>query len=620
MGLLNQIRRGTAASQLPFGLLLLAPLVVSLTACQIIENLTEPATGVMQRTIELSMTPTSLPEGGGDVEVEALVLVADVVESEILVTFSAAAGEFPNGNTATTDAEGKARVTLRTTSTTEVTAAILAAGITLTESAAGRLEVGDEVLPTGKVKFEVEFSPRPAELDKPVQIKVIATNEDGSGAEGALKVEFGDGKSTRIADFKRRATVEHSYREASFFNVVTSLFTGGGEVSSKTLSLRVNDTTETGIVLSAAALETYAREPLRFNIELDNGQRAQASGDVTVDWGDGRSTNVGQVTGSTAVEHTFRDAGSYRVVASVVNPNGKVGRSDLRVRVDPRLTADLGLTADVALVGEPTVFMVTASLSNGAAPNGTATIQYGDGTSDTGPLTGGSAEVAHTYLTEGTYTARVNFEDDAGRTATASLNVLIKTEDQGGGGGDDGGGGGGGDDGGGGGGGDDGGGGGDDGGGGGGGGPDELNLSQVVFLNHNISGWPITSTLTGVSISAGQICMPHTKAGKWPVAIEPGGGVAVEGNPWIIANVNGTWYAAIFEWFVPGGTCKGMGAKPPSSTIATQMKSHVKFSPLNSWTPKSGEVVYIFVSALAWPGHTPVLAKERSQARRVVWP
>lgn len=593
MGFVNQTRWRGSVSQAPHRLLLLATLVATLTGCQVIENLTEPATGLLQRTIELSITPSSLPKGGGDVEVEAMVRVADAIEAEILVTFSATAGDFPNGNTATTDADGRARLTLRTTATTEVTAAIKAAGIVLAESAATRLDVGDEVLPTGKVTFEIEFTPRPAELNKAVKIKVTATNEDGSPAEGALKVEFGDGKSTRIPDFKRRATVEHSYREAALFNVVTSLFTGGGEASSKAVSLRVNDTTETDIVLSAAALQTYARQPLRFSIKLDKARRAQASGNVTIDWGDGRSTNAGDITGSTSVEHTFRDPGSYRVVASVVTANGRVARSDLRIRVEPRLTAELSLTADIGLVGDPTVFTVTASLSNGAAPNGKATIRYGDGASETGPVTSGSAEAAHTYVNAGTYAARVDFEDAAGRTASASLSVVITAEGAGGGSG---------------------------GGGGGGGGPDELDLSQVVFLNHNISGWAITSTLGGVSISPGRICMPHSKAGKWPVAIEPGGGVAVEANSWIIANINGTWYAGIFEWFVPGGTCKGMGAKPPSSTIATQMKSHVKFSPLNSWTPKSGEVVYIFVSALAWPGHTPVLAKERSQARRVVWP
>lgn len=188
---------------------------MALSGCQIFENLTEPATGDLQRTITLSITSSSLSEGGGDIEVEATVLVAEVPESEILVTFSATVGDFPAGNTANTDADGKARVTLHTTATTEITAAIMAAGIVLTESTPGRLEVGDEVVPTGKVHFVIEFTPRPAELNEPVQIKVIATNEDGSAAEGALKVEFGDGKATRIPDFRRRATVEHSYREAS---------------------------------------------------------------------------------------------------------------------------------------------------------------------------------------------------------------------------------------------------------------------------------------------------------------------------------------------------------------------------------------------------------------------
>ena len=424
--------------RVPYRLLLLGALTTALSGCQIFENLTEPATGALQRTVTLSMSPTSLPEGGGDIEVEATVLVAEAPEVGILVSFSATAGEFPDGDTAETDDNGTARVRLRTSVTTEVIAAIKAAGIVLTESSAGRLEVGDEVVPTGNVKFDVKFTPRPAALNQPVRIEITATNEDGSAAAGALKVEFGDGKSTRIPDFRRRATVQHTYREASFFNVVTSLSTGGGEVSSKTVSLRVNDTTETAIELSAATVETYAREPLNFSVALTRARLAQASGSVTIDWGDGRSNNLGEVNGSTSIEHTFRDPGSYRVVASVTTANGKGGRADVRIRVEPRLTAEIDLAADVGPVGESTHFTVAARLSNGATPSGMATLSYGDGSSDTGRVTSGTAEADHTYANEGTFTARIDFEDDAGRSASAAIKVVITAEGTGGGGGGEG--------------------------------------------------------------------------------------------------------------------------------------------------------------------------------------
>ena len=590
MGFPNQNSQWRGLPGPSYCLFLFGMLAVALSGCQILENLTEPVTGALQRTISLSMTPSSLPEGGGTVEVEATVLVTDAPEAAILVTFSATSGNFLDGDTATTDTDGKARVRLHTTTTTEITAAIKAAGVIVTESSPSRVEVGDEVLSTGKVKIEVEFSPRPAELNKSVQIKVTATKDDGSAATGTLKVEFGDGKSTRIPDFKQRATVEHTYREASFFNVVASVITGSGEVSSRTSSLRVNDTTETSIVLSVATLETYAREPLSFHVALDNTRPGKASGRVTLDWGDGRSTNLGDVTGATSVEHIFRDPGSYRVVAKVTTPNGKGAQASVRVRIEARLTADLDLAADVGFLGEATSFAVVATLSNGAAPNGTATIDYGDGAVVTEPVRHGTAKAVHTYVSEGTYMARVNFEDDAGRTASAALTVVIKAEEP------------------------------SEGGGGSSNSQDELDLSQVVFLNYDISNWSITSTLSSVSISAGQICMPHTKAGQWPTTRAPSSGVTIEASTWIIANVNGTWYAAIFEWQPVGGICKTLGSKPPTTTVASQMKSHVKFAPLTSWTPQSGEAVYIMVSALAWPGFVPVLAQERSQVVRAVWP
>ena len=45
---------------------------------------------------------------------------------------------------------------------------------------------------------------------------------------------------------------------------------------------------------------------------------------------------------------------------------------------------------------------------------------------------------------------------------------------------------------------------------------DELDLSEVVWLHHNVSDWPQTSTITSTTIGAPPICIDHTKVGQWP--------------------------------------------------------------------------------------------------------
>ena len=147
------------------------------------------------------------------------------------------------------------------------------------------------------------------------------------------------------------------------------------------------------------------------------------------------------------------------------------------------------------------------------------------------------------------------------------------------------------------------------GGGGGGGAGDQIDLSQVTWLHHNVSGWAKTSTVTSTSIGNPPVCIDHTKRGSWPGV--SAGGTTVEGNPWIFAKVGGRWYAATYEWLRPGQECKGISAG--------NIGAHIKKSPLSSWRPSSGDQVGLMVSTPARFGPQGS-RKERSNVVLVTWP
>jgi hypothetical protein len=153
------------------------------------------------------------------------------------------------------------------------------------------------------------------------------------------------------------------------------------------------------------------------------------------------------------------------------------------------------------------------------------------------------------------------------------------------------------------------------GGGGGGSSPgtaeDQINLSQVVWLHHNVSSWPQTSTVTSTTVGAPPICVNHTKAGQWP-KVSIFNGVVIEANVWVFGNIGGTWYAATWEWLRPGDTCKPLDG--------SDFRTHVNgASPLSSWTPKSGEKVGLMVSTPARFGPDGP-KNERSNVVVVTWP
>lgn len=132
-------------------------------------------------------------------------------------------------------------------------------------------------------------------------------------------------------------------------------------------------------------------------------------------------------------------------------------------------------------------------------------------------------------------------------------------------------------------------------------------LSGVVFLHANVAGWPVTSSLNGVSVSGGNINLPYDKANVWPGVNHSGANV--NANPWVIVFVDGVWYAATFEWFRVGQTSK------PVSTVSG---SHIKKAPLSNFVPVSGETYGFMVSGLARDSTRNV--EERTNVRMYRWP
>jgi hypothetical protein len=138
----------------------------------------------------------------------------------------------------------------------------------------------------------------------------------------------------------------------------------------------------------------------------------------------------------------------------------------------------------------------------------------------------------------------------------------------------------------------------------GGGGTGEI-TGSIKWLGTDVSGWAQTASLKA-SVGGGTINMPYDKAKVWPTVD------GVNANCWAIANIDGQWYAATFEYLRPGQTSKPVGVLDGSKG------DHFKVSPMSSWRPSSGERFGIMVSGLARGGLRNV--KERSNISMVTWP
>src|SRR2546428_560123 len=156
---------------------------------------------------------------------------------------------------------------------------------------------------------------------------------------------------------------------------------------------------------------------------------------ATIDFGDG-SSSAGAVSGPTggpftvSGTHTYTDEGTYAVTVTITDVDTPGNAATAHSTAD---VADAALTAGTVTVSggvegsSPTHPTSTFTDANpfATAADFTATIDWGDGASSTGAVTGAvggpfTVTGSHPYIEEGSYTVTVTVADDGGSTTSAS--------------------------------------------------------------------------------------------------------------------------------------------------------------------------------------------------------
>lgn len=139
---------------------------------------------------------------------------------------------------------------------------------------------------------------------------------------------------------------------------------------------------------------------------------------------------------------------------------------------------------------------------------------------------------------------------------------------------------------------------------------DQIDLRTVsVVLGANLTNWAVTSTILSAAHTGDQLCIEHTKAGKWPQLPFFDTNATIEGNQWFFANIGGKWYGGANEWLRPGQTCKIIDGHVGQGGFGGTI--------LGGWTPQRGETVGVAVSTPARTGQ--IGGAERSNVVLIKW-
>jgi PKD repeat protein len=244
----------------------------------------------------------------------------------------------------------------------------------------------------------------------------------------SLLWNFGDSSPTSTLRFP-----VHTYDEEGTYHGTLTATNAAGLSSTTPFTVTVADAALSSTGTSITATEGASFGPVvvaSFSDADPNGTTSDYT--ATIDWGDGTSSPA-SIDGSglftASGSHTYAEEGLYDITVKVDDAGGSTTTAVTKATVaDAALTAT-GFTFKSANPVNGTVANFTDADPNGTVSDYTATINWGDGSSSPGTVSGaGPFKVSgtHLYIGIGPYTIATHVCDTGGSCADTRSNLLLE--------------------------------------------------------------------------------------------------------------------------------------------------------------------------------------------------
>ena len=364
-------------------------------------------------TLRLRAEPATVPQSGGSSQI--VVTVADANGgplSNAPVVFTTDNGSVSPGS-ATTDSNGEARTTLSTNRTSKVTATVGA-------------KSGDVTVTVVNAPTVAVSGPATATAGLPANFTITPTVPTGGAPMRDVVVNWGDGSAPRsLGPITSATTVSHTFDRADSYTVTATATDQTGQQGTGSFSVNVSRVLPT-IQIACPAGGAFTNTPAAYTVTPPTTSSFPIQ-NVTVDFGDGTSRNLGQITGPTSFTKTYTKPDGYTVTATVTDTNGQRGSSSCAVIVTSRQpSVTLSHTSPPVNPNTLESFSVTAT----PAPNGGSAItNVRVIRTDTGQElynAGGSGSFGALAGNPGTsYTLEATATDASGATGTTTFTMTV---------------------------------------------------------------------------------------------------------------------------------------------------------------------------------------------------
>jgi hypothetical protein len=319
----------------------------------------------------------------------------------------------------------------------------LAAGVLLALAAA---PAGATVITASPVNFSAS--------EQSLFSGVVATftDDDPSAMPGdfVAVIDWGDGSSGSIGTITESAGTfsvsgQHTYADEGTFSATVTITdqepgTGFASVTDTATVAEADALSGTPLTFAAPPGASFTATVANFSDTLTSAVASDFT--ATIDWGDA-TTSAGTVSGGSGSfqvsgTHTYASPGTYPVMVTL--SDDAPGTATATVTSTARVAMGLSVVASPFTIPEGQSFngnVATFSDSDTSktAASFTAAIDWGDGTTSAGTVTGssGSFQVSgqHTYSDEGSFTFTVTVTDTSpgGPTASSMATATVTETD-----------------------------------------------------------------------------------------------------------------------------------------------------------------------------------------------
>lgn len=373
--------------------------------------------GAAAATVAMRATPASLPQGGGTVEIFAIVRdAAGNLLPGASVSFTTDQGNL-SSTSALTDANGEARVSFTTNREAVVTATVIT-GVTATTNV--RLIAAPTVTITTSTS-----SPG-------VGVGVNFTLTPGATTAGTpiqnASVNWGDGSPVQnLGPIAGATNLTHVFTSPGIYTVTATVVDSTGQGTTSTISVNVQRIAPS-VTLTPASSTITAGSALAFSVTAAAGTGGPPVQNVRVVMNPGGAVLYDSSAGG-AFTQVFSTAGVYTLTATATDLVGTTGSASAVVTVSGfEMTLDAtpvtctGSGATKVCTGLTAGMRVTFTATVSAA--GVTPTSYAWNWGDNQPVETTTARInSHTFATTGPFAVTVTVTTSTGSTLTQVITV-----------------------------------------------------------------------------------------------------------------------------------------------------------------------------------------------------